>query len=365
MRVLEVCFADGSGGLELYAAHTSRALQARGHDVLTLTTEDTLFARRCSRPSREAAPRGALRRWRLLRRALNEFRPDILHLHHRVDFALCSLACRLAGRQRPALVYHRHMELPASPKKDWYHRQLYARVDLLIAVTERIRRTAVEMLPLAPERIVALHAGAPGLDGPAPAVDRAGCRLRVGSFSRIEPRKGQDTLIRALGRLKRDGYPVQLALAGQVHDPDYYRSLQLLAEAEDVADQIEYLGFLDQPQTEMARCDVNLHAAEIETFGLVIIESMRVGVPVIAAESGGVTEILRDGDNGLLYAPGDDAALAVHLRRLMEFPAEREQLARRASEDAAGRFSTEAHYDRLEAHFAALLPAPPATGAAA
>ncbi|MEQ8800161.1 MAG: glycosyltransferase family 4 protein [Phycisphaerales bacterium] len=364
MRILEVCFADGSGGLELYAAHTSVALQSRGHEVLTLATEDTLFARRCSQPG-WLAGRGSWSRWRLLRRALREFRPDILHLHHRADFALCSLACRLAGRARPALVYHRHMELPASPKKDWYHRQLYARVDLLVAVTERIRRTAVEMLPLASGRIVALHAGAPGLDGPSPPVDRGGCCLRAGSFSRIEPRKGQDTLIRALGRLKREGYPVQLALAGQVHDREYFQSLQSLAEAEAVADQIEYLGFLDHPQTEMARCDVNLHAAEIETFGLVIIESMRVGVPVIAAESGGVTEILRDGDNGLLYAPGDDAALAAHLRRLVDAPAERERLAGRAGDDAADRFSTEAHYDLLEAHFAALLSVAPATGDAA
>lgn len=112
---------------------------------------------------------------------------------------------------------------------------------------------------------------------------------------------------------------------------------------------VTFLGNLDR-QSELPRlyasADAFLFASHTETLGLVILEAIASGVPVIAAPVGGVADHLRDGVNGIAYRPGDTAAMADAMVRLATDEALTRRLARSARQSAA-RLSWEDELDRL------------------
>lgn len=118
-------------------------------------------------------------------------------------------------------------------------------------------------------------------------------------------------------------------------------------------DGVSFLGNLDRQAmlpTLYASADAFLFSSHTETLGLVILEAMASGLPVIAAPVGGVADHLRDGANGLAYAPGDTAAMARAIIALVRSPDLRGRLASGARATAEG-LSWESELDRLDASY--------------
>jgi glycosyltransferase involved in cell wall biosynthesis len=114
-----------------------------------------------------------------------------------------------------------------------------------------------------------------------------------------------------------------------------------------VASRVKFLGTRSDIPEVLRACDVFCHAAPWEPFGIVAIEAMAVGLPVILPESGGIREILEKGEGGFLYPPLDHEALG---RTMVQLTADA-QLRRRTG--ASGRrtvekeFSVQRYMDRL------------------
>ena len=109
-----------------------------------------------------------------------------------------------------------------------------------------------------------------------------------------------------------------------------------LAQRLGIADRVEFRGHVDDVEAEYAGLDVLVHTSTIpEPFGQVVLEGMAAGLPVIAADSGGPAELITDGVNGLLAAPGDVVCLAAQLSRLLGDPALCARLTTAARERAA------------------------------
>ena len=105
--------------------------------------------------------------------------------------------------------------------------------------------------------------------------------------------------------------------------------------AADLGGKVDFRGFRDDVRAELARLDVLVHASIIpEPFGQVVLEGMAAGLPVVAADAGGPAEIIDDGVDGLLYTPGDAAALAERLRLLAGDKELRSRLGRSGRERA-------------------------------
>lgn len=121
---------------------------------------------------------------------------------------------------------------------------------------------------------------------------------------------------------------------------------------------VTFLGNLDRqrvlPQL-YANADAFLFASHTETLGLVILEAMASGVPVVAAPAGGVADHLRHDENGLAYPPGDVEAMAVAMVGLVDDPALRARLAVGARATAE-RLSWEEELDRLSASYRERVP---------
>ena len=149
--------------------------------------------------------------------------------------------------------------------------------------------------------------------------------------SRMESWKGHAVLLRALGRLNDDErWVCWIAGAPQrPHEESYYRELRALAESLGIAHRLRFLGERSDLPRLLAAADIQCQPnTEGEPFGLVFIEALSAGLPVVTTKLGGAREIV-DASCGVLVRPGDVAQLAESLRCLIEDPALRVRLGRR------------------------------------
>lgn len=351
MRILELCLSDGYGGLELYVVRIAKRLYERGHEVHAMVLADSFLAQRVAEtPVPLFTAKVQLRRWPLLAawrlaRWLRQERIDVIHVNWAPDLALAALAKALS-RCPVKLVHSRHMNI-TRPKFDPYHRFLYQSLDALVVLSELMRGQAQQYLPIAPERVDLVYLYAPDPPRVADAVPRAG-PLRVATFARIEPAKGQHLLIAAVKQLHDQGVDIQTHIIGHAMDTDYLAQLKAEVTQQGLSACVEFAEFHPAPQTVMAEYHVILLATRNETGGLVLVEAMRCGVCVIASNAGGMPEMIDHGRTGLLFEPGSASSLAEQLKRLAEDEPFRVELALAGRRFADARYSEENHIARLE-----------------
>jgi glycosyltransferase involved in cell wall biosynthesis len=151
---------------------------------------------------------------------------------------------------------------------------------------------------------------------------------------RVRPSKGQADAVAALVHLPGVG----LDVAGDGAGADI-AALRGQAEALGVADRVRLLGPLADPAEAFDRATVALMCSREEAFGRVTVEAMKRGRPVVGAASGGTLEIVEDGVTGVLYPPGDVAALAAAVAGLLADPVRREAIARAGAARALATYS--------------------------
>jgi glycosyltransferase involved in cell wall biosynthesis len=124
---------------------------------------------------------------------------------------------------------------------------------------------------------------------------------------------------------------------------------------------VHFAGFQESVFPCLAAMDVYVHPALMEGFGIAVIEAMALRKPVVATMTGGLPEIVQDGETGLLVPPGDPDALAKVVLLLLRDSAHRMALGEAGRIRVAAHFTIEAMMDRLTSGYGALLgPAAPA-----
>jgi phosphatidyl-myo-inositol dimannoside synthase len=171
--------------------------------------------------------------------------------------------------------------------------------------------------------------------------------LTVGRWAVSERYKGADDLIRAVAQLREVAPDLQLVAVGGGDDLPH---LKKLAAELGVADRVHFLENLSRRQLAacFARADIFALPSSGEGFGLVFLEAMAFGCPVIGAACGGVTDLVEDGVNGLLVPPRDPKRLAEALNRLLRNEALRAELGRRGAEMVDRKFSFAVFRAQLE-----------------
>ena len=165
----------------------------------------------------------------------------------------------------------------------------------------------------------------------------AGDRFVLLAVAQLIRAKGIDVAVRALARLPE---PAELWVVG---DGDQLAALEALAGELGVRGRVRFLGLQSRVEPYMQAADALVCPSRwAEAAGLVNIEAQACGLPVLASRIGGIPEYVMDGRTGLLFPPGDDAALAAAARRLTDDPGRRRDMGRAARELAVGRFSAAA-----------------------
>jgi glycosyltransferase involved in cell wall biosynthesis len=148
------------------------------------------------------------------------------------------------------------------------------------------------------------------------------------SGGRHEPQKGFDTLLDAFARLERDD--IRLALFGKGPETE---TLQRQAIELGISDHVSFLGFVDNPYSYMSAADVFVLSSVREGFGLVLIEAMACGCPVVSTDcESGPDEILDSGEYGSLVPVGNDESLADGIKQTLGSPQHSSILQSRAAE---------------------------------
>ena len=173
-------------------------------------------------------------------------------------------------------------------------------------------------------------------------------RITIGMVGRITEKKGQLLLLRAVGGLPseiRD--KVQLLIVGAEAPrclPDFVYGQSLRAEAIrlGIEKQITWTGHLSDTRPCYASMDLLVHPAlPPEALSVVILEALDAGVPVVAARTGGIPEMVRDGFNGLLVPAGDEEALRDALKLVLENDTTRKRIQAGARSGLDSRFLPE------------------------
>lgn len=318
MRIVLSNASTAWGGVHQVTEDLARGLLARGHDVVVFCRPGSrLEARMRAITPCEPILRGMDFHPLALARcvaALRRHRPDVVLALMKKDVRLTVPAARLL--RIPAVVRHANDR----PLRDHpYHRWLYGRLpELHVVNSEATRATLLRSAPwLRPDRVrVVLNCVEPGrfrAAAPAPLGLPAGATV-VGFVGRFERRKGLPDLLAAWPAVASAIPSAHLVLAG---------GGELDVEAAEAAaslPRVHPLGIRDDVPAVMRALDLLVVPSHWEGFGMVALEGLAAGVPVIASRASSLPEIVRDGVDGLLVPPADPRALADAIIRVLRDP---------------------------------------------
>jgi len=190
--------------------------------------------------------------------------------------------------------------------------------DLIIAATEKEKEDLKRYYGASADKVRVIPCGV-NLERFQP-VPKISARKRLGLngdrtiifVGRIEPLKGIDRLLRAMTYL-RDGYRARLLIVGGGDNSRHeVERLKKLARELKLQDRIEFMGLVKQPDLPLfySASDVCVVPSYYESFGLVALESLACGTPVVATRVGGAESIIRHGQTGYLLADNEPSSLA-------------------------------------------------------
>ncbi len=276
--------------------------------------------------------------------------PDIVHTHASMT---ARLAARRAGVRRIFQTKH-CMEGAAGrlPKRLLRRAVNHRYSDRIIAVSKAVRRSMIAG-GTSPRKIVTIYNGIDRI--PIPTAEEKAAILAayggrvgekaVGMVARLEEVKDHKTFLLAAQELLQRRQDVRFYIIG---DGSLRDALEQEAQRLGIAEQVSFTGFVQEIERLEAALDIAVITSKAEALCLSILESMIAGIPAIGTDSGGVAEVIADGENGYLIPVGDSHALALRLEELLADEEKRAQMGENAAKTAAETFLAEKMTRRIE-----------------
>ncbi|MEM2445722.1 MAG: glycosyltransferase [Candidatus Bathyarchaeia archaeon] len=155
--------------------------------------------------------------------------------------------------------------------------------------------------------------------------------VRLISIGRLHPQKGIEVLLQALAKVKHQNQDWECYILG---DGLERARLMQLAHTLGLNQRLFFVGYKSNPYAWLKTADIFVSPSHWEPFGIVIVEAMALGLPVIATATDGAKDIISDGMDGLLVPVDDASALADAITKLMRNPSLRQRLGEKAKQKA-------------------------------
>ncbi len=326
------------------------AVRDAGHEAVTLDMPMLTLAGSAGERLRMAARYAAAARNLLA--LVRARRPALLHATGLASALLAAPAARLGG---VPLVWHAHDILPRRAASVPPVRLAAAASRTVVCVSRASLDRLVE-LGVPAGRCVLVYDAVPAvrLRGPEAPEEPPAAGPTVLAAGILTPQKGQHVLVEAAAELVRRHPGLRVDVAGEVvfeRDRPYRVRIEEEVRRLGLEGTVRLLGFRRDLPARIARATVVAHpATDEETLGLVPLEAMAAGRPVVASRVGGLPEVVEDGVSGILVPPGDARALADAIGRLLDDPALRARMGEAGRRIAAGRFGADrmcAELDRV------------------
>lgn len=179
--------------------------------------------------------------------------------------------------------------------------------------------------------------------------------IRIGIIGQVIPRKGHLLLMEALKKLRQDNHNCAIYIYGN-DGTEYATQVRAFVHEHRLTDRVNWKGFISDKNNIYNHLDIVVVPSTDEPFGLVALEPALWEVPVVAARSGGLPEIIQHEFNGLLFEAGDCKDMAAQLEKLISRPQLRSEIGQKAKTVLTERFSA----GRMAERFIEIF-APPGT----
>ncbi len=273
----------------------------------------------------------------------NPFGPIVIHAHG----PRAGYFCRLAMRSGEKFVYTEHLWNSDFQLKNRLNgfvqvgglKSVCRKADLVIAVSNSVKKFLIAKIVENSDKVKVIpNAIEISDDEPRiirrPGRDNSG-ELIVGTIGALNRTKGQIYLIRAFSRVVKSLPKAKLEVIGDGPDRE---KLKKEIDRFDLESKIQLLGSQKEVKKIIRDWDLFVLPSLSETFGLVILEAFETGIPVLATSVGGVPEIVKNGETGVLVPSADPERMAKAICALLAEKGERAKLARAAYQILKERF---------------------------
>ena len=255
-----------------------------------------------------------------------KFKPLATYCYTHNDLIFFGLACRLCGTR---IIWRSQGEIftPLNPLgHSWLGSFFFTVLKFInphvVATTNGdIQRMMYAGLTL--PNMGVIYLGAKNHGTPRKLDISADVPVRIGIFGRLVEWKGQGIFLKAMSELTRLGYEYEALIVGGSNFGDgasYEEALKKMAFDLGINDKIQFLGHRNDIQELMSSCHIICHCSEFEPFGMVIIEAMMAGRPVIASDLSGPRESIVNHKSGFLVEFGDHIQIAKKIAELVDNP---------------------------------------------
>lgn len=327
MKILQAVLSFEKGGRTRRIVDLSTGLEGRGHSVVffALSSPPDWIQQKHPMLSRTLTL-GGRNRGKVLNaldfvKLVREVRPDVIHAHCATSRFLAAVATLLTGIPSTGTFHHSILEPYAKKPSNWIVTKMLSHV---VAISSNRQKMMMDNLGVSAARLTLIHGGT-DVEPLADTATREQYRQQLGikpdtlallSLGHLGWIKGHDYVLEAMGTVVKRCPNVHLYIGGQGSPPDVAR-LKGLIEKYGLQQHVTLLGEVI-PKPWYDASDIFVLASIEEGFGLVFIEAAARRLPVVATDTGGISDIVVNEETGFLVPIRDAAAIAKALLALVE-----------------------------------------------
>ena len=330
LRIAYLCGTTGWGGLEMNQLKNAEWMLERGHFVqiyAQLKSPIATAAKRKELPLIEIKKHknhyDFIRAVQLYRKLKKH---KIQHLIIRATFDQ-SIAASVAFLSKGKIKVHFFMEMDfGSPKKQFFRTWRYSFFTSWSCPLEYLKNQVIRNTNVSENKINVIPSGLE-IEKIVP-IDKRDARLQLnlpidefifGIVGRIDSKKGQLLALKAMLKTKMTGFHLCIVGEKTTNESDsYLNELINFVKENDLEKRVHFLPFQTDVATAFSSFDWTILPSYSETFGMVTIESMACGIPVLGSNAGGTTELISEGKNGFLFATKNITDLAQKIDLILE-----------------------------------------------
>jgi len=334
MNILTLIFSPAWGGLEMFVGVLAKRFQDKGNNIIGVFSPN---------PSLEESFRtnqiryevikptfpyiDFITAWRI-KKILSKTEIDIIQVYQSKDLSTAIILKKLF--RTPKLIFTQHMD-SRYDKKDLFHKWIYKNIDKVICITNDMKKNHIEHTPIKEDKIEVVHNGIdlnrfkrnPDFDKESFLKEKniPKDRIIIGTIARLDRLKNQKLLINVAEKLIPDYKDkIHFIFVGDETDSvsgkNYKNELTSFIKEKKLEDYFSIFGFSKDIEKFYSILDIFVLTTTKESFGLVLLEAMAMGLPVIASNYGGPPEIIEHKVNGFLFDPDNKDELVSQLSKL-------------------------------------------------